>query len=401
MKILVFAHRLEVGGTQVNAIELAAALRDFHGHEVVLFATPGPMAAYAVQKGLRHIPAPDARLHPSPSRMRALRAVVNQERPDVIHVWDWWQCLEAYYAVHLPMRIPLVVTDMMMQLTRVLPRDLPTTFGTPALVDHARSAGRKRAELLLPPVDTRANAPGVLSPITIRRQFNVGDDEILVVTVSRLADYMKSESLVRSLSVMEQLGRDLPIRFLVVGDGSVRERLTAQANAVNASLGRQVVVFAGAMADPRAAYAAADIVVGMGGSALRGMSFAKPVVVVGERGFSEIMSPARAEQFLYEGLYGLGDGSASNAAFAQQIRQLAETPQLRDELGDFSRRFIVQHFSLETVSARLSAICHSAQMTPPRLTPSLVDAFRTALVYLRERRYTNPSRELVAVESNK
>ena len=129
MKILVYAHRLELGGTQVNAIELAAALRDLHGHDVTLFATPGPMVNLVEEKGLRFLPAPEAWLHPSPVRMRALRGVVRSERPDLIHVWDWWQCLDAFYSVHLPMRIPMVVTDMMMDLTRILPKRLPTTFG--------------------------------------------------------------------------------------------------------------------------------------------------------------------------------------------------------------------------------------------------------------------------------
>src|SRR5215467_3327752 len=40
MKILVFAHSMEVGGSQTNAIELSATLRDTYGHDVVLFATP-------------------------------------------------------------------------------------------------------------------------------------------------------------------------------------------------------------------------------------------------------------------------------------------------------------------------------------------------------------------------
>jgi hypothetical protein len=42
VKLLVFAHRLEIGGTQQNAIELAATLRDRHGFEPVLYAEPGP-----------------------------------------------------------------------------------------------------------------------------------------------------------------------------------------------------------------------------------------------------------------------------------------------------------------------------------------------------------------------
>ena len=49
--------------------------------------------------------------------------------------------------------------------------------------------------------------------------------------------------------------------------------------------GRQVVLLTGEIADPRPAYAAADVVVGQGGSALRGMAFGKPLVVVGEGRF--------------------------------------------------------------------------------------------------------------------
>ena len=83
VKILVFAHRLEVGGTQVNAIELSATLRDRHGHDVVLVATPGPMLAVAQEKKLRYIPAPDASVHPSLARGRALRRAILIRRSGV------------------------------------------------------------------------------------------------------------------------------------------------------------------------------------------------------------------------------------------------------------------------------------------------------------------------------
>jgi hypothetical protein len=72
MKVIVFAHRLEVGGSQLNAINLAAGLRDRHGFDVILFATPGrPVRAFE-ERGPRYVPASDARLHPSLARMRAL-----------------------------------------------------------------------------------------------------------------------------------------------------------------------------------------------------------------------------------------------------------------------------------------------------------------------------------------
>ncbi len=388
MKILVFGHWLEVGGTQVNAIELAAALRDFHGHDVTYFATPGPMLELVRKHGLRFLPAPEARVHPSPARMRELRRVIRSERFDAVHAWDWWQCLDAYYGVHLGMRVPLVVTDMSMFLQRVIPKALPTTFGTPELVDQAQASGRRRVELLLPPVDIRANAPGVVDPRSFRREHAIADNDILLVSVSRLSTSMKAESLRRTIDVVRLLGRDLPLRLLIVGEGNGRAGLEALAAEANRELGRPAVALAGALLDPRPAYAGADIFVGMGGSSLRAMAFAKPVVVVGERGFSAPFDPDTAASFHYRGMYGIGDGSPSNESFAMHVRALAEHPERFQGLGEFSRQFVVKHHGLETVAARLDGFLRATARETPPLSVAVADAFRTTAVWLRERRFS-------------
>ena len=245
MKILVFPHRLEVGGTQVNAIDLTTALRDIHNHEVVVFATPGPMVKLVEKKGLRFLPAPDARFHPAPARMRALNEAVRQENPDLIHVWDWWQCVDAYYTVHLRLRVPMIVTDMMMNLTRLLPKQLPTTFGTPELVDQARAAGRGRVRLLLPPVDVHRNAPGAVDGSHFRTEYGIADGEIAVVTVSRLEPWMKGDTLFRTVEAVRAIGSHVPLRFVIVGDGPVRGKLEKLADEVNDELGRPAVLFTG------------------------------------------------------------------------------------------------------------------------------------------------------------
>ena len=395
MKILVYAHRLEVGGTQLNAIELAAALRDLHGFEVVMFAQPGPMVRLIEEKSLRFLPAPDARFHPSPARMRALRDAVRREKPDLVHTWDWWQCLDAYCAVYLPMRIPMVVSDMMMDLTRVLPKRLPTTFGVPELVVRAKAANRHRVELIVPPVDVHYNAPGVVDPQPFRERYGIEKGDITLVTVSRLAEWMKAESLIRTVDAIRKLGRDLPLRFLIVGDGAARVKLERLANETNADLGRSAVVFTGALLDPRPAYAAADIVVGMGGSALRGMAFGKAVIIVGERGFSTPFTPESAGTFYYKGIYGIGNDNPSNARLVTDIRELIECPGRLSALGEFSRQFVVRYFSLETVSTRFAELCRKVVAETPSFRLATADGLRTAAVYLRERRFLTPSRDRV------
>lgn len=387
MRILVYAHQLEIGGTQTNAIELAAALRDGHGCDVAFFATPGPMVSKVKSKDLRYIPAPSPGFYPSPARIGALRAVVREERPDVIHVWDWWQCLDAYYGVHLPMGVPLVVSDMNMSLTRLLPKNLPTTFGVPCLVEQAKVAGRTRVDLLLPPVDTRANAPDPELGRRFRESQGIDQSELLLVTVSRLSRNMKSESIGRTMAAVRQLAGRYPLRLLLAGEGHARAHFESLAADVNAELGRPAVVLTGPLMDPRPAYAAADVVIGMGGSGLRGMAFGKPVIVVGESGFANTLTPATADWFLWNGIFGQECDMARSRPLVDLIEELARDSELRNCLGSFAREFVISNFSLDVLSQRLLGCLRQAASSPGRRITTWLDGIRTAAVYMRECRF--------------
>jgi glycosyltransferase involved in cell wall biosynthesis len=399
MKVVMFAHRLEVGGTQVNAIELAEALQRHHGMEVTLFATPGPLVALARSKGLHHVAAPDARVHPSLARARALRDLVRREATDLVHAWDWWQCLDACCALRMGTRLPLVVTDMMMELTRILPKRLPTTFGTPEIVRQAREAGRTRAELLLPPVDVMQNAPGAADGEAFRRLHRIETGAPLLVTVSRLATWMKSDSLARSIEAVGRLGHHAGLRLAIVGDGLARPALERLARQVNDRLGRPAVLLTGALLDPRPAYAAADIVIGMGGSSLRAMAFGKPVIVVGEGGFSAIFEPSTAREFHDRGFFGQASAVPGHEALVGQIEQLLGDPERRASLGRFSREYVLQHHALEAVSARLAGFYREAVERPVSAASATLDALRTAAVYLRERRFLTGSRDRAPLDA--
>lgn len=382
MKILVFAHQLEVGGTQVNAIELSAALRDHHGHDVCIFASPGPMAAVLETKRLRYIPAPVVRSYPSRSMITALSATVRGDRPDVVHAWDWWQCSHAIYATYTRHRIPLVVTDMMSVggIEQGLPKSPITTFGTPERADWARAAGFRDARVLLPPVDVIENRPGLVDPRHFRDRFEIRDDEIALVTVSRLDRVLKFESLKWTIDAMRALGREFPLRLVIVGDGEGRSDIQKLADGANRELAREAIVLAGQMLDPRPAYAGADIVVGMGGSALRAMAFAKPVVIVGGKGFAVAFTPETSDWFHYHGIYGVGDGSPKSAHSVEALRMLATSHAKRAALGAFSRNFVEAHFSIQAVAEQLNACCLAAVSRSVHPLPAVLDGLRTAAV---------------------
>jgi glycosyltransferase involved in cell wall biosynthesis len=167
---------------------------------------------------------------------------------------------------------------------------------------------------------------------------------------------------------------------VLVGDGERRRELQQLADSTNAELGRPAVILTGELLDPRPAYAAADLVVGMGSSALRAMAFGKPVVIAGERGFSAKFTPESANCFYYKGMYGLGNGSPDNSQLIAEIRELAEHPDLRSALGEFSRQFVVKHFALEVASARLAKFCETAISQSRNFHITAADSLRTGAV---------------------
>ena len=387
MKLVLFLHELALGGTSINAIELAAKLRDALGYEVLIFAPPGPMLPIVERSGLRYVPAPEARVHPCLRRIRALRALVRTEHPDLVYVWETWALLDAFYGVHLPMRVPILLTDMQMFAARILPRSVPTTFGTIQLVETARKAGIRDVRLLVPPVDLEANRPGTHDALSVRIAMEVEPNEILLVIVSRLVHTMKAESLHLAIDAVERLGRNSPIRLLIVGDGPARRELEARAASVNETLNRKAILLPGAWLDPRPAYAAADIVVGMGSSALRGMAYGKPVIIVGEGGFASTLTRESMDYFHYHGLFGKGRGAIDAGCLRDAIAELADSLELRQSLGAFSLEYVQQYYSLEVVSKKLGQICEDVVKTKLSMIATLGDSIRTGAIYLRERRF--------------
>lgn len=380
MKVLVYAHRLEIGGTQTNAIELAARLRDSHGHSIVFHATPGPACELAEARSLDVVPAPDTDRHPSPARFRALERLVKAERPDLVHVWDWPQCFDSYASTQLLRQVPTLCTVMGMVVPSFIPRHLDTTFGTELLRDEARRKRIGRADLLEPPVDVEFNAPGRVDPHAVLATWGVRPEGTVLAIVSRLVDWMKLEGVVEAIRAVDQLEPTRKLTLLIVGDGPARPDVEKLAHSVNTRHGREVIVVPGPLADPRPAYAAADIMLGMGGSALRSMAFAKPLLVLGERGFSAVLDESTLPLFLHQGFYGVGDGSPP--ALLDQLGGLLGRPADWSALGQLGRQVVERRFSLDAAAARLNSYYAATSTRQGQPVRAIGEAVRTAAMVL-------------------
>ncbi|WP_424627918.1 glycosyltransferase [Bradyrhizobium sp. SYSU BS000235] len=347
MRVLVYPHAMEIGGSQLNAVQLAGAVRDL-GHEVIVLSEPGPMVDRVHALDLEHIEIPMLRGWPSARIARTLVRVVRDRRIDLVHGYEWGPVMEAFFGPKLRCGTPVVGTIMAMTVEWSFPRAIHLIVGTEELRETAIAGGRSKITLLEPPVDTDSDDPALVDGREFRKTHGIRDDELLVVIVSRLASALKLEGLLTACDAVGELARSQRVRLVIVGGGPMHDQVAAQAAAANATAGRQAVLLAGEMADPRTAYAAADIVIGMGGSALRALAFGKPLIVIGEDGFSEILTPASVSRFLKQGWYGTGPGSlgAGAPALGMALQQLTNSADLRRDLSASARQLVIDRFSL-------------------------------------------------------
>jgi glycosyltransferase involved in cell wall biosynthesis len=376
VKVLVYPHSMEIGGSQLNAVETAAAFRD-RGHEVLVVSRPGPLVDTVLQLGLAHIPLdPLATRRPSPLAALQLVRLAKRFDIDLVHGYEWPPVLEAFGGPRLLLGLPVVATVNSGRVAPFLPRTLPLIVCAEDIRRRAQESGHAQVTVLEPTVDTEANSPGA-GDGRFRSQNGLADGIPLVTVVSRLARQFKLEGLLAACDAVGELARSgVAVQLAIVGDGPERGPVQQAAAAANGHAGRQVVVLSGELQDPRPAYAAADVVLGMGSSALRAMAFAKPLVVQGERGFWELLTPESAHSFLAHGWYGLGastDGRADGAKRLQQIlRPLLADPASWPGLGGLGRRIVTERFSLDRAAALQEAVYTAA------IRPQPVPAVRLA-----------------------
>ena len=280
MRVIVYPHAMELGGSQLNAIELASGVQDL-GHDVTLYADPGELVSYAQARGLEVITRRRSPLCPSPERVVELGRLAARRSAQILHGYEWPPILECHAASWGRPQLAPVGTVMSMGVAGFIPGSSPLVVGTERL--RRRTAASRPGPVLLmePPVDTVANGPGKHGE-AFRASLPPAPGH-LVVIVSRLAHELKLEGILTAIRCVGDLASRRDVRLVVVGDGPARREVEEAAAAANRGHASDPVILMGALEDPRGAYDAADVCIAMGGSALRAMAFSKPLIVQGER----------------------------------------------------------------------------------------------------------------------
>ena len=386
LSVLLGLEGLALGGCPINALDLGRTLRG-RGHRVEVFAIDEQVRTsllpYAERSGFRPTLLPQR--SSTHARARQIRRLMDASSSDVVHVFGPWLGRAATIAAAGRRPRSAVVTNWMMENVPYVPRRTPLVLGTRRLRDEAEGIQGRKVWLMEPPVDLEADAHDAAAGRRFRRELGVTDDEIAVVVVGRVDAHLKEEGLRHAIEAVVRLGHPA-LRLLVVGDGDAFDRIQSEADRANRQLGRRAVVLTGSRQDPRPAYDAADIALGMGGSALRALAHARPLVVLGQHGFAATYGPETRAYFDEQGFF--GDTSEADPAghLAAQLVDLLD-PSRRAELAAYGRAE-VQRYGLRAGAVQLEALYREELGALPGVLGREVDAaLLSARAFVHETRF--------------
>lgn len=366
--VLVVLNGLQLGGSQINAVDFCATAAAYGfpgvavGYSNSLPPSGPSMVDVAADRGVRlHV------LNRAPTTMaaaRQLREIAELERARLVHVYGAWEARPAYWGPCRAGRLPLVHTVYEMAVPHVVLPSPPLIVGTRYLLEEQSTQRRGPVRLISPPVDLDADKPDSVAATVFRSSNDVDSAAVLLVSVSRLDEEMKALAVETAIRSMPRLSDRTTLA--VVGDGDAASRLRSLGDQINDQLGRRAVLFTGGMSDPRPAYAAADVVFGMGSSAARALAFAKPLVAVGERGWACRFDPQTADALFRNSFWSLQQVPGAVERFAEELQPLLADAALRAELGAFGRDFASANFGLAAMTERLVQLYEQLGSSPWR-----------------------------------
>ncbi|HEY0098505.1 MAG TPA: glycosyltransferase [Pyrinomonadaceae bacterium] len=279
-------------------------------------------------------------------------------------------------------------TDRIVVISRQQFREIHEQFGV----------GRARQFRVIPlGLDVEAFAGWRARREAARAALGAKEDELLVGIVGRLTEiknhklflevaalYLERDAAAQATGeVGETFGAAASrrVRFVVVGDGHLREALQTQADALG--IGERVT-FTGLRDDPENFYAALDIVAltslneGTPLTLIEAMANARPVVatavggvvdLLGEASDDEPAAHATAPAHAYTICErGVRVGTNDAEAFCAALRRLITDEELRRTLGERGRAFVAEHYSKERLVADVLNLY--SELLPSQTSPT-------------------------------
>jgi glycosyltransferase involved in cell wall biosynthesis len=378
MRIAHVITRMIVGGAQENTLLCCQDLMRLHGDDVVLITGPslGPEGDLLAEGRGGAVPvvriaALRRAIHPGRDwqAYRAILRALRDFRPEVVHTHSAKGGILGRRAASA-LRVPVIVhtvhgapfhayqsglaREVFRQCERYAARQCHVLVSVAdAMTDllvQARVAPREKFVTVYSGMDVAPFLQASQHREATRARFAFAPDEIVIGKIARLFHLKGHDYLIEAArTAVERCPR---VRFLLVGDGILREQLQQQIDAAGLT---RYFRFAGLVPPEEipALIGAMDVLVhaslreGLARALPQALIAGKPVVSYDIDGAREVVRTGETGFLL---------PPQSIEPLAQALVTLAEDPELRERMGNRGRELCREQFRHENMTAQLRAI---------------------------------------------
>ena len=405
MKIVRIIARLNVGGPARHVVWLTEALSDDE-FQTTLIAGSVPageedMSCFAAERGVVPVIIPEMSRELSPQDAVSLWKIYRRlraEKPDIIHThtakagtvgrvagffYRWLtfgtlvgrprrvrfvhtyhgHVFHSYYGrrktaffLFIEKALALLVTDRIITISRRQYEEIHRQFGV----------GRDAQFRVVPlGIDLAPFAAAPEKRRLFRAEIGARDDEILVGLVGRLTEIKNHALFLETARRYKDhfAASAPPLKFVIIGDGHLRSRLEAQAEALGVS---DLVVFTGNRSDADTFYAGLDIVAltslneGTPLSLIEAMAARLPCISTAVGGVGDLLGAAETEMDGFTVCErGVSVSSRRAEDFCSGLIYLAKNEKLRKELETRGTAFAVAEYSKERLIGDIKSLYRS------------------------------------------
>lgn len=355
MKILMTLMSLDIGGAETHVVELAKQLRR-RGHTVIVVSNGGVYVEEIKRAGIVHyrVPLHSRKLKDMLSAYIQIKKIIKKERPDVVHAharipaficglvrktvpFRFVTSAHGTYMVSASLKFLTNWGDRTLAVSDDIRRYLIQNYGVP----------KEKIIVSINGVDMEKFSPEI-SPGNFESEYHLQAGNPKIVYVSRLNEDVCAPA-VCLLDEFFEMEKQCPgLELIVVGGGTYFDTLKEKADGINSALGRNAVVLTGPRTDVNRILAAATVCVGVSRAILEPMAMEKPVVIAGNEGYIGIFQRRKLDlaiscNFTCRQCQPLD----AKALSTDVLRVLAMSDEERRELGEYGRKVIEEHYSLD------------------------------------------------------
>lgn len=360
-RVLQLIDGLNIGGAEMILLELVKGLRERGFDVAVGYSTPGPLAERLLADGVDVVQLPRlARV--DPLLFINTYRLVKDFRPQIVHTHLFKSDFHGRLAAHLA-GVPVVLSTLHSTDRWAQKFPLGLLYGwTAKFADrliavsddlsqfhqkYTQVAARKFITIENG-VDLEVHRYSAVARANMRTAFGIAEDEFLFGIIGRLTPPKNHENF---LSAAALIHAALPeARFVIVGDGALRNNLEARVDALGLT---EVVLFTGFRDDIPDIMSMLDVLVfssdweGLPVTLLEGMAAERPVVATNVGGIPAVVGESNAALLV---------PAADPAGLARACIRLATDTELRLGMGQAALKRVQSAYSISAMLERTVAL---------------------------------------------